>query len=163
MAGYLCGKIIAMKKSRLTVINISLIVLLILTVASSVILECLGGKGLPALRSMALVIIHIAVTLALMLLSYLHIKAHWGSLPQWRQRLCKTKKQNRWLLWATVLTFLTGLIAIVTFFMEGHTSFGGIHGKIGYVAMLIMLLHLIHRQKWLKSISPSSKSCHRVH
>lgn len=141
-----------MKKSQLTIINLSLIGLLILTVASSVILEYTGGKDLPLLRSGALVIIHVAVTLALMLLSYLHIKAHFGAIRQWRERFHKTKKQNRWLFRATIITFLSGLIATVTYFLKGHTPFGGIHGKVGYVALLIMLLHLIHRRKWLKNI-----------
>ena len=141
-----------MKKSRLTVINSFLIVLLILTASSSLILECIGGKDLPTLRSVTLVVVHIIVTLALVLLSYLHIRAHFGSLPQWRQRFGKTKRQNRWLLWTTVLTFLTGIVAIVTFALKGHSSFGGIHGKIGYVALLIMFLHLIHRGKWLRNL-----------
>lgn len=141
-----------MKKSQLTIINLSLIVLLFLTVASSVIIEYTGGRNLPQLRSGALVIIHIAVTLALMLLSYFHIKAHLGAIRQWRERFRKTKKQNRWLFWVALITFLSGLIATVTYFLKGHTPFGGIHGKIGFIALLIMFLHLIHRRKWLRDI-----------
>ncbi len=151
-ADYICEKIIAMKKSQLNVINLSLIVLLAITTASSVILECAGGKDLPALRSGGLVLLHIAVTLALMILSYLHIKAHFGRAGQWRERFRKTKKQNRWLLWITAITLLTGIAAIFTYFVYGHTPFGAIHGKIGFVALLIMLLHLLHRRRWLKNL-----------
>lgn len=141
-----------MKKSRLNVINLSLIVLLAVTTASSVILECTGGKDLPALHSCALVLLHIAVTLALMILSYLHIKAHFGQTSQWRERFRKTKRQNKWLLWITAITLLTGIAAIFTYFAFGHTPFGAIHGKIGFIALLIMLLHLLHRRKWLKNL-----------
>ncbi len=141
-----------MKKSRLNVINLSLIVLLAVTTASSVILECTGGKDLPALHSGALVLLHVAVTLALMILSYLHIKAHFGQTSQWRGRFRKTKRQNKWLLWITAITLLTGIAAIFTYFAFGHTPFGAIHGKIGFIALLIMLLHLLHRRKWLKNL-----------
>ncbi len=141
-----------MKKSKLTVINISLIVLLVLTTVSSLVLECTGGKDLPVLRGSALVLLHIAVTLALMILSYLHIKAHFGRTSQWRERFGRTKKQNKWLLWVTAITLLTGIAAIFTYFAYGHTPFGAIHGKIGYIALLIMILHLLRRRKWLKNL-----------
>ncbi len=141
-----------MKKSQLNVINISLIVLLVLTTASSLVLECTGGKDLPTLRNSALVILHIAVTLALMILSYLHIKAHFGQTNQWRERFRRTKRSNKWLLLIMAITLFTGIAAIFTYFVCGHTPFGAIHGKIGYIALLIMFRHLLRRREWLKNI-----------
>lgn len=140
------------KKTRLKIVNLALVVLLALVTASSVILECLGGKGLKNLTSSSLVFIHIAVSIVIFALSYRHIALHFGNLSRWPQPLKKTKKQNRWLLGVMAVTLASGIAATITYFIHGHTPLGGIHGKIGFAALAFMLLHLIHRRKWFKGI-----------
>ncbi len=142
-----------MKKANLKTINILLVLLLIPTIASSIILEYLGGGDTRVLSNTGLIIIHFLVATTLMILSYLHIKLHFGPLKNWDTRICKTKRQNRWLLTISAITLLTGIIATAIYFLTGnHNIIGAIHGKIGYIAIFIMLLHLLRRRKWLWSL-----------
>lgn len=142
-----------MKKGNLKTINILLVILLIPTIASSIILEYLGGGDARTISNTGLIIIHILVATALMILSYRHIKLHFGALRNWRSRICKTRKQNRWLLTVSAITLLTGIIATAIYFLTGnHNIIGAVHGKIGYIAIFIMLLHLLQRRKWLRNL-----------
>lgn len=142
-----------MKKANLKTINILLVLLLIPTIASSIILEYLGGGDLRAISNTGLIIIHILVATALMVLSYRHIKLHFGPLKNRKSRICKTKRQNKWLIIISAITLLTGIMATAIYFLTGnHNIIGAIHGKIGYIAIFIMLLHLLQRRKWLRSL-----------
>lgn len=139
-----------MKKANLKTINFLLVILLIPTIASSIILECLDGGDTRAISNSRLILIHILVATALMLLSYWHIKLHFGPLGNWKSRICKTKRQNRWLLTISAITLLTGIAATAVYFLTGnHNIIGAVHGKIGYVAIFIMLLHLLQRSNRL--------------
>lgn len=141
-----------MKKNRLTFVNIFLVVIFILSAASSVILESLGGRESSAVSNSILVIMHITLTLTLFGMAYEHIRLHFGPVGKWPERLRKTKRQNRWLLSLALVTLATGIVAIATYFTHGHTPLGGIHGKIGFIASILMLFHLIHRRKWFKTL-----------
>lgn len=133
-------------------INLSLVALLILTAISSVILEATGGNSLPAIRNTTLVVLHIVLTLTLFTLAYYHVKFHFGPASRWSSFFKKTKKQNRCLLWLVITVLATGILATLTYSFHGHTPLGAIHGKIGFVALLAMLLHLLHRRKWFRTI-----------
>lgn len=63
----------------------------------------------------------------------------------------KTKMQNRWLLATSTIVLLTGVAATFTYCAVGHTSLSGIHGKLGFVALALMALHLAHRLKWSRN------------
>lgn len=141
-----------MKKKTLTLINLSLVALLILSSISSVILEATGGNGLSAIRNTTLVVLHIVLTLTLFTLAYYHVKFHFGPASRWSSFFKKTKKQNRWLLWLVITVLVTGLLATLTYSFHGHTLLGALHGKIGFVALLAMLIHLHHRRKWFRTI-----------
>ena len=142
-----------MKKANLKTINILLVLLLIPTITSSIILEYLGGVDTRVLSNTRLILIHILLATALMILSYRHIKLHFGPLRNWNTLICKTKQLNRLLLIASAITLLTGIIATAIYFLTGsHNIIGAIHGKIGYIAIFIMLLHLLQRRKWLRSM-----------
>lgn len=137
-----------MKKKTLTITNLSLVVLLILSAATSIILESTGGEDLRMIRNSSLVVAHIAATLILFAVCYNHVRLHFGSISRWPAFFKKTKRQNRWLLWLVVITLVTGIGAIFTYSFHGHSPLGAVHGKIGFLALILMLLHLIHRRKW---------------
>lgn len=149
---YLCGKKME-KKTRLKIVNFTLVFLLLLVTVSSVMLECLGGSSWKNLSGPTQVFIHIVVSLTIFALSYRHIALHFGnSISRWHRPFRNTKKQNRWLLAVMAVTLASGIAATVTYFTHGHTSLGGIHGKIGFAALAFMLLHLIRRRKWLSQM-----------
>lgn len=139
-----------MKKKTLTITNLSLVVLLILSAATSIILESAGGENLRIIRNSALVATHIAVTLILSVMSYEHVKLHFGPVSRWPAFFKKTKSQNRLLLWLAIITLVTGIGAIFTYSFHGHSPLGAVHGKIGFLALILMLLHVIHRRKWFR-------------
>lgn len=137
-----------MKKTTLTITNLLLVALLILSAASSIILESAGGEDLRLIRNSALVVAHITVTLILFAVAYNHVKLHFGSFSRWPSFFKKTKRQNRWLFWMVVVTLMTGILAIFTYSIHGHSPLGAIHGKIGFLALVLMFLHLLHRRHW---------------
>lgn len=83
--------------------------------------------------------------------SYNHVRLHFGPISRWPSFFKKGKRQNRWLLWLVVATLATGLGAIFTYSFHGNSPLGAVHGKIGFLALILMLLHLLHRRKWFKS------------
>lgn len=125
-----------------------MVVLLILSAATSIILEITGGEDLRTVRNSALVVAHIAVTLILFVMSYNHVRLHFGPISRWPSFFKKGKRQNRWLLWLAIITLVTGIGAIFTYSFHGHSPLGAVHGKIGFLALILMLLHVIHRRKW---------------
>lgn len=146
---YICKK--KMKKTTLKPINIALVAALLLSIASSIIQECRAGGDLAGISNGVLTLIHIIVTSLLLLLSYLHVRLHFGPVRKWPAIVRKTKMQNRWLLATSVIVLLTGAAATFTYCAAGHTSLGGIHGKLGFAALALMTLHLAHRRKWFRN------------
>lgn len=134
-----------MKRKTLFTIDIILTVLLIIVTGSSILQEALFGKSWKGMSNLTLTLLHIFFSLALMALCYIHIKAHYGNISRWKAGLKRSKVTPRILFWMMLATLITGLLSIVSFFTIGHSWIGGVHGKIGFVALVFMLLHLIRR------------------
>ncbi len=80
---------------------------------------------------------------------HLHLHFGWKS---WIQKLHKQKSSvTRWLV---VFTLLAIISAIVAFFhwMDSytHSSLGGVHGKIGFMFLVLAIGHTIRRIKFFK-------------
>lgn len=137
------------KRLILKCVDYFLVVFLLLSTISSVVLECRSGSAFLNLSGVTLVILHIVLTLLLLGLSYYHIRLHFGAPNRWLPILRKSKRDNMWLLWTGILTLVTGVVATITYFNHGHTSFGGVHGKIGFFVLALMVYHLLRRIKRL--------------
>ena len=138
-----------MKKHTLYIIDIILSILLVVVLVSSIINEVLGGSSLAALSNTSITVFHISVCLVLMTLAFIHIKAHYANLSRWINCLKKGKMQTRVVFILCAMTLVTGIAS----FSHGHTPLGGVHGKIGFVALALMILHLVKRFSRLGALS----------
>lgn len=138
-----------MKEKGLYRFNIALTVIAISSAVSSVLLECLRGNTFLNMGFHKWVWIHIIVCLLCMLAVIYHLHLHKGSVKLWfdRSDIISTK----WLMRLWLLTFLSGIIASILFCTEsGHNPIGGIHGKIGLLAIGFMFFHLKKRLRGSK-------------
>lgn len=139
-----------MKKRCLYKINVLLLVMLVPALVSSVLQEFLQGADMHCATNNILTIIHLIICVPMLLFVGVHLWANCGNITQWFAKIHRQKAQTQWLFWLSVLTFVSGMAATVVYFLHGHTPIGGIHGKIGFVALALMIWHTYRRLKWYK-------------
>lgn len=138
-----------MKEKSLYQFNIALTIIAIMSAASSVLLECLQGNTFLNMGFHEWVWIHIIVCLLCMLAVIYHLYLHKDSIRQWLGRVGTISA--KWLAWSWLLTFLSGIIAFILFCTKSeHNPIGGIHGKIGLLAVGFMFFHFKKRLRWFK-------------
>ena len=136
-----------MKKiTKLKTCNWSLIFLTTAILASGIYLEATDSSGRTS------VWIHIAVGIAFFAFIAYHIFLHFGN-NNWFSRFHKLKSQfTRILWWVSLATLITGIIAFIHWVMTfSHSPIGGIHGKIGFLMILLCTGHICKRKKFFKS------------
>lgn len=109
---------------------------LILMLASGIQLEATAG------RYAWLVWVHIALGIILSVLSICHIYLHYR-FSNWFVRFAKNRnKVTRVLWWVFLLTAVSGIAATMQWLVEnGHSPIGGVHGKIGFVMVIVAIIH----------------------
>lgn len=128
------------KKTKLKICDITLLPLTLLMLASGVQLEVMHGGGLVWL------IVHIILGLIFMGFVGWHIFLHFGS-SDWFARFHKLKSQfTRILWWVGLLTLVSGIAVIFQWCIHfGHSPLGGIHGKLGFLMILLIIFHVAKR------------------
>lgn len=123
-----------------------LLVTATLMLASSIQLEVTGS------RIILWVWLHIVIGYCFFanIIWHLYLHFRWKS---WIQKLSKQKSPvTRWL---AIFALLTIISAIVAFFHwvgpYTHSSLGGLHGKIGFVFLLLAIVHTVKRIKFFHS------------
>ena len=86
--------------------------------------------------------VHIVLGTLLTILSICHIYYHYR-FSNWFARFAKNRNTaTRVLWWAFLLTVISGFAATIQWLVEnGHSSIGGIHGKIGFLMVIIAIIH----------------------
>lgn len=138
------------KRLKLKCCNYSLLAFVLPVLATGIILECTGNDaGIFGISFKRIVVIHIVLAAAMMALAAYHLYLHVGSKGWW-QKVKKLKSHvTRLLVRIAILTAASGLISLaVWLFNPVHTTVGGIHGKIGYLFIIIAVGHTIKRWKW---------------
>lgn len=109
---------------------------LILMLASGIQLEATAGSYAWS------VWVHIVFCTLLTVLSIRHIYLHYRS-SNWFARFAKNRnKVTRVLWWVFLLTAMSGIAATVQWIVEnGHSPIGGVHGKIGFLMVIIAIIH----------------------
>lgn len=137
-----------MKKiEKLRICNCSLLVLTVAILASGIQLEATDSAGLTP------VWIHVAIGLAFMAVVAYHVFLHFGK-SNWFSRFRKQKSPvTRILWWVGLITLLTGLIAWIHWLTTfTHAPIGGVHGKIGFLMIILAIGHICKRIKLFKNM-----------
>ena len=130
---------------KLKTCNRSLLILTICILFSGIQLEVIHSN------SLTLVWIHIIVGLLFMSFITYHIFLHFDYC-NWFAKFHNLKNQfTRILWWVSLLTLITGIIASVHWLVTfAHAPIGGVHGKLGFLMILLSAAHIIKRFKFFK-------------
>lgn len=125
-------------QEKLKVCNKWLKVILLLILASGIQLEATSGRYAWS------VWVHIVLGLILTGLSIYHIYLHYKN-SNWFTRFAKKRnKVTRVLWWVFLLTAVSGIAATLQWLMEGgHSPIGGVHGKIGFLMVIVAIIHAV--------------------
>ena len=139
--------------TKLKVCDVWLSRILILILASGIQLEVTSGKYAWS------VWLHIVLGIILTVLSCYHIYLHYRT-GNWFVRFAKNKNViTRILWWIFLLTAVTGIMATFLWIgHNGHTSIGGVHGKIGFLMVIFGVIHAArHIRKRKQKSLPKQK------
>ncbi|MDE6717113.1 MAG: hypothetical protein K2J70_02880 [Muribaculaceae bacterium] len=128
------------KKSKLKLCNWLLLLFTAAILASGIQLEASNSSGIISVG------IHVALGVIFEAFVLWHIWLHFGS-RNWFVAFSRLKKPvTRILWWLFILTVVSALIAL--FHWGGtlsHSPIGGIHGKIGFIMILVAIGHICKR------------------
>lgn len=129
-------------QEKLKLCNKWLKVMLLLILASGIQLEATGGRYAWS------VWVHIVLGVVLTVLSICHIYLHYRK-SNWFMRFAKNRnKVTRVLWWVFLLTAVSGIAATIQWIVEGgHSPIGGVHGKIGFLMVIIAVIHAVRQRK----------------
>lgn len=137
--------------NKLKICNISLLAITPAVLATSIILEASHGESVLGLKFNFWVIIHLVAVLVMTGLVCWHLRMNWGKISGWAKKISgKASGASKALAILIALTVLTGLAAIPQWLIHGHSTVGGIHGKIGFLFIIVCLIHTIHHRKWFR-------------
>lgn len=137
------------KAGKLRICNWSLLVTLFPLTISSILLEYLGGETLCGVDFSVFVWLHVLFAVILFGLVGYHFYLHFGT-NGWRLKISKLKSGvTRNLIKIAALMLVLSLAAVIAYCIVGkHTTLGGIHGKIGFLFLIVAIGHTIKRKAW---------------
>lgn len=131
------------KKTELRVCDWSLLTMTIAVLISSIQLEVTGG------RALTWVWVHVVVCSLFMALIVRHIYLHF-KWRNWKTGLFgRSRRLTKWMSIFGLLTLVSAIAATLHWiFTDTHTGIGGIHGKIGLVFLILIVVHTAKRIKF---------------
>lgn len=128
--------------TKLKICDRSLGLTLILILVSGIQLEASSGSHEWT------VWLHIGLGVVLTALSVYHIFLHYR-FSNWFARFRKNRnKLTRMLWWVFLLTVVSGLAATAVWIAgNAHSHIGGLHGKIGFLMVIIGIIHAVRHKK----------------
>lgn len=134
------------KAEKLRLCDWMLVFATVFILASSIQLEVTDS------RNIIWVLIHIIIGSLFFANIVWHLYLHFG-WKSWVQRLRKQKSPvTRWLTVFALLTLISAFIALFHWIgTYTHSPIGGIHGKIGFVFLIIVIGHTAKRIKFFKT------------
>lgn len=96
--------------------------------------------------------LHVFIGLLFMALVGGHIYLHFGK-SNWFVKFSYLKSgATRVLWWTAILTLISGVAcAARQFATNTHTPLGGIHGKLGFLMLILSIFHITRRIKFFKT------------
>lgn len=133
---------------RLKICNRTLGITLLLMLVSGIQLEATSG------RYVWTVWLHIILGILLIVLSIYHIYLHYRK-SNWFARFAKNRNAStRILWWVFLLTAVTGIGATISWLADNqHTPLGGVHGKIGFLMVIIAIIHAVRHIRKKKRLA----------
>ena len=135
-----------MKKiTKLRICNWSLLALTIAILISGIQLEATHSRDILS------VWIHILIGILFIAFVVYHLFLHFGE-SNWFEKIHKQKSQvTRILWWVALVTLITGIVAMIHWVTTfTHAPIGGVHGKLGFLMIILSIGHVSKRIKFFK-------------
>lgn len=135
-----------MKKiTKLKICNWSLLLLTLAILISGIQLEATGSRGFLS------VWIHMGIGIFFFMFVAYHFFLHFGK-SNWFSKFHKLKTQfTRVLWWVSLIALITGVVAAIHWISTtGHSPIGGVHGKIGFLMIILAVCHIYKRIKFFR-------------
>lgn len=124
----------------------SLVVVTVLMSGSAIQLEILSGK------SNLWVWVHIILGILYLVLAMWHLRLHFGGHDRLRRLWKQKSADTKWLTITGLLTLVTALIATIGWIASPiHSKIGAVHGKLGFIFLILAAIHTLRRAKFLRS------------
>lgn len=136
-----------MKKiTKLKTCNWSLLALTVAILISGIQLEATHSVGMTS------VWIHIVIGVLFMGIATCHVYLHFGK-SNWFLKFRKQKSQvTRILWWVALVTLVSGVAAMIHWVTTfTHAPIGGVHGKLGFLMIILSIGHIAKRIKFFRS------------
>ena len=136
-----------MKKiTKLKICNWSLLAFTIAILISGIQLEATHSIGLTS------VWIHILIGVLFIGMAGYHVYLHFGK-SNWFSKFRKQKSQvTRVLWWIALVTLISGIVAMIHWVTTfSHAPIGGVHGKLGFLMIILSFGHITKRIKFFKN------------
>lgn len=135
------------KQQKLNVCDWILLIVTVLILLSSIQLEIIAGS------SIIWVWAHIIVGTMFFVLIGWHLQLHF-QWRNWFRLLWKQKLKNtKWLTIIGILTIMTALISTIGWIVSpDHSKIGSVHGKFGFLFVVLVLWHIFRRLKFYRNI-----------
>lgn len=147
-----------MKRKHLNICNTSLLLLAPIVLSSSILLEYLHGEHFCGIENTLWVCLHITISCLMTCLIVWHVWLNWQRVSKWYHRFMTHRSQGLKITFFLYLTTtISGIITVPLWLHCSHTGTGGIHGKIGFMSALCILLHIIKHRKWYYYNKPNAK------
>lgn len=126
---------------RLKACDKALGIVLVVMLASGIQLEATSGRFAWSVWA------HIVLGIILTVLSLWHIYLHYR-WSDWFARFRKNRNRaTRILWWVFLVAASTGMIATVVWLVgHDHSHIGAIHGKIGFLMVIVSIIHAVGRR-----------------
>lgn len=133
------------KVTKLKLCNWSLVIALAAVLLSEIQFEVAHSSGYLS------VWIHVLIGLLFMTLVCIHLYLHFGK-SNWCTKFRNLKSRATLILWwMTIITLITGIATAVRWIViNTHSPLGGIHGKLGFLMLIISIFHIRNRLYFLK-------------
>ena len=138
---------VSKKITKLKICNWMLLALTGAILISGIQLEATHSSGFIS------VWIHVGFGLLFIGMTGYHIFLHFGK-SKWFSKIRKQRSQvTRALWWVTLVTLISGVAAIIHWLATfTHSTIGGVHGKFGFLMIILSIGHIAKRIKFFKII-----------
>ena len=141
------------KKTQSKICNWSLLVLVILMLASGIQMEASFGADFLGIPFPVYMFVHVVIAIMMTAAVIWHIWLHF-SWKEWVKRFSSLKRTDTKILAVVaVLVLVSGIVALIVLLFNGmqHGTVGGVHGKIGFGFVTLGIYHIIRRIRFYKS------------
>ena len=140
------------KKTQSKICNWSLLVLVILMLASGIQMEASFGADFLGIPFPVYMFVHVVIAIMMTAAVIWHIWLHF-SWKEWVKRFSSLKRTDTKILAVVaVLVLVSGIVALLVLLFNGmqHNGLGGVHGKIGFGFIALGIYHIIKRIRFYK-------------